>query len=109
MFVDAQARKVAGDPTCFEDLQRRPNQVWANNENNRVTHRSVDYVGKLFLEYIKKDLSTRGWGGNFDYKVAGVAKQGFIRASANVEVAYGEVSQVVGWGVKVHYHSCGAA
>ena len=84
-FMDAQARLNAGDPTAAKAYSNRPKEVWADTSNRPVTHRSVDYVGKMFLEYVKRDLSQRGWGGNFDYKVAGVAKQGFLKANANVE------------------------
>ncbi|KPA79808.1 hypothetical protein ABB37_04905 [Leptomonas pyrrhocoris] len=107
-FVDAQARRNAGDPTAAQAYENRPKEVWADTSNRPLTHRSVDYVGKMFLEYIKRDLSQRGWGGNFDYKVAGVAKQGFLKANAIVDAANSDVPEDVTWEIKIHYDSSGA-
>lgn len=109
VFVNAQVRKNAGDPSAAAAYEARPKEVWADTETNPVTHRSVDYVGKMFLEYIKSDLSQRGWGGNFDYKVAGVAQQGFLKANANVDTASSDVPDEVCWEIKIHYHSSGAS
>lgn len=105
VFVDAQASRIAGNPSASYELAERPREIWATDENNAVTHCSVDNVGKMFLEYIKVDLLKRGWGGNFDYKVAGVAKQGFIRAGATVETALHDVTEMAEWEIKIHYHS----
>ncbi|KAG5489884.1 hypothetical protein JKF63_00001 [Porcisia hertigi] len=108
-FVDAQARRDAGDPTAALAYENRPKEIWADTAGNQVTHRSVDYVGKMFLEYIKRDLSQRGWGGNFDYRVAGVAKQGFLKAKANIDTGSSDVAEEVLWEIKVHYDSSGAS
>lgn len=107
VFVDAQVKRNAGDLSAARAYASRPREVWANTEHNPLTHRSVDYVGKVFLEYIKSDLSQRGWGGNFDYKVAGVPKQGFLKANANVDTACTEEPEEVTWEVKIHYYSAG--
>ncbi|KPI84499.1 hypothetical protein ABL78_6462 [Leptomonas seymouri] len=108
-FVDAQVRRNAGDPTAAKAYKNRPKEVWAETSKTPVTHRSVDYVGKMFLEYIKRDLSQRGWGGSFDYKVAGVAKQGFLKANANVDAAKSDAPGDVAWEIKIHYDSSGAS
>ncbi|KAG5463832.1 hypothetical protein LSCM1_00003 [Leishmania martiniquensis] len=108
-FVDAQVRLYAGDPTAAMAYENRLKEVWAETASPPVTHRSVDHVGKMFLEYIKKDLSQRGWGGNFDYRVAGVATQGFLKASANVDTGTSEVPEEVCWAIKIHYTSSGAS
>lgn len=108
-FVNTQVKKNAGDMSAVQAYAARPREVWADTEQNPVTHRSVDYVGKMFLEYIKNDLSQRGWGGNFDYKVAGVPKQGFLKANANVDTACTDEPEEVAWEVKIHYHSAGTA
>lgn len=108
-FVDAEVRRSAGDRGPVAAYQRRPKEMWADTEDRPVTHRSVDYVGKMFLEYIKRDLSQRGWGGNFDYKVAGVAKQGFLKANANIDTGNSDVPQEASWEVKIHYFSSGSS
>ncbi|CCW67128.1 unnamed protein product [Phytomonas sp. Hart1] len=105
-FVETQNRKLAGAKVPDCPGVSNPTEVWATTENNLLTHHSVDQVGKAFLEYVKNDLSQRGWGGNFDYKVVGVATQGFLRASANIDTGYPERSEVI-WAVKIHYHSSG--
>ncbi|CCW59902.1 unnamed protein product [Phytomonas sp. EM1] len=106
-FVDVQNRKIAGGKNAESPGATAPAEVWATTENNPLTHHSVDQVGKAFLEYIKNDLSQRGWGGNFDYKVVGVATQGFLRASANIDTGHPERPEEVSWAVKIHYHSSG--
>lgn len=108
-FVDAQMRRNAGDPTAAQAYANRPKEVWADTANRPVTHRSVDYVGKMFLGYIKHDLAQRGWGGNFDYKVAGVAKQGFLKANANIDASNSDVPEEVAWEIKIHYDSSGSS
>ncbi|KAG5488399.1 hypothetical protein JIQ42_00001 [Leishmania sp. Namibia] len=108
-FVDAQVRLSAGDPAAAMAYENRLKEVWADTANCPLTHRSVDYVGKVFLEYIKQDLSQRGWGGNFDYRVAGVATQGFIKASANIDTGSTDLLEEVSWMIKIHYDSSGAS
>ncbi|KAG5465302.1 hypothetical protein CUR178_00001 [Leishmania enriettii] len=108
-FVDAQVRLSAGDPAAAMAYENRLKEVWADTANRPLTHRSVDYVGKVFLEYIKQDLSQRGWGGNFDYRVAGVARQGFIKASANIDTGSTDLPEEVSWMIKIHYDSSGAS
>ncbi|RNF02035.1 uncharacterized protein Tco025E_08472 [Trypanosoma conorhini] len=81
-------------------------EVWANAATNPLTHRSVDRVGKLFLMYVRDELTIREWGGNFDYTVVGLENQGFLRATATVEARIGaERPKEAVWEVKVHYHS----
>lgn len=109
LLVDAESRRNAGDSRGARAAVNRPKEIWADTEHNPVSHRSVDNVGKLFLEYIKADLSQRGWGGNFDYKVAGVAKQGFLKANATIDTSTTGEPNEVAWEVKIHYHSVGAA
>lgn len=109
LFVDAQARRNAGDSSAARAYETRLKEVWADTTNRPVTHRSVDYVGKMFLEYIKEDLSHRGWGGNFDYKVAGVVTQGFLKANANIDTALSDTPEEVTWEIKIHYDSLGVS
>ncbi|EPY26645.1 hypothetical protein STCU_01675 [Strigomonas culicis] len=109
MFVDAQEKRNRGNTAAAREYHRRPHEIWADTEAQPVSHRSVDYVGKMFLEYIKLDLSKRGWGGNFDYKVAGVPQQGFLKANANVDTVYSDVTDEVQWEIKIHYHSSGTS
>lgn len=105
IFVDAQAKREAGDPGPAAAQRQRPTEVWAATEQNPVSHHSVDEVGKAFLEYIKADLSQRGWGGNFDFKVAGIARQGFLKANATIDPASSDIPEEVPWEIKIHYHS----
>ncbi|KAF8288956.1 hypothetical protein TcBrA4_0003070 [Trypanosoma cruzi] len=83
-----------------------PREVWANTVDNPLTHRAVDKVGKLFLLYVKNDLTLREWGGNFDYTVVGLENQGFLKATASVDASssIGRSKEAM-WEVKVHYHS----
>ncbi|ORC93218.1 uncharacterized protein TM35_000025440 [Trypanosoma theileri] len=79
-------------------------EVWADCTNKGLTHRSVDTVGKLFLVYIRNDLTSRGWGGNFDYSVVGVSNQGYLKANATVDSSNSSSrSRESSWEVKVHY------
>eukprot|EP00796_Vickermania_ingenoplastis_P004899 gene4899-3511_t len=79
---DASLRRDA-----LQRLSEQPEEVWADTERNPVTHASVDQVGKAFLNYVRVQLLILGWGGNFDYKVVGVVNQGFIKASAELDVS----------------------
>ncbi|RNE98510.1 hypothetical protein TraAM80_08738 [Trypanosoma rangeli] len=89
--------------SAFSEARR---EVWANTASSPLTHRSVDKVGKLFLVYVRNDLTLREWGGNFDYTVVGLANQGFLRATATVDAGGGTgQSKEAVWEVKVHYHS----
>ncbi|CAD2214081.1 hypothetical protein AGDE_11227 [Angomonas deanei] len=108
-FAVVQEKRHAGDQAAVQAYQQRSKDVWADTENQPVTHRSVDYVGKVFLEYIRADLLERGWGGNFDYKVAGVTTQGFLKANVNVDTAFSDEPEEVEWEIKIHYHSSGAS
>lgn len=100
---DGLARREA-----LQRLAEQPEEVWADTERNPVTHASVDQVGKAFLNYVRVQLIVLGWGGNFDYKVAGVVNQGFIKASAELDVSTNEYEPplIRGWSKKIHYHSC---
>ncbi|CAJ1012475.1 hypothetical protein Q4I28_007788 [Leishmania naiffi] len=109
LFVDAQVRRNAGDSSAAQAYETRLKEVWADTGSCPVTHRSVDYVGKTFLEYIKQDLSHRGWGGNFDYKVAGVVTQGFLKTTANIDTAISDTPEEVQWEIKIHYDSSGVS
>lgn len=109
LFVDAQVKRSAGDHAAVAAFEARPKEIWADTEARPVTHRSADQVGKTFLQYIKSDLSQRGWGGNFDYKVAGVANQGFLKANANIDTASSATAEDIVWETKIHYHSSGAS
>ncbi|KAH9581933.1 hypothetical protein LSM04_000990 [Trypanosoma melophagium] len=81
-------------------------EVWADTTNNPLTHRSVDTVGKHFLVYIRNDLISRGWGGNFDYSVVGVSNQGYLKANATIDPSNSTSrSRESTWEVKVHYRS----
>lgn len=104
VFVDAQDRKLKGDDSAAKAYDTRAREIWAESES-LVTHRSVAEVGEAFMAFLGQDLTQRGWGGNFNYLVAGVAKQGFLRVSVNVEPAPREPPEEVIWEVKIHYHS----
>ncbi|KEG13454.1 hypothetical protein DQ04_01001170 [Trypanosoma grayi] len=81
-------------------------EVWADTANNRLTHRCVDRVGKLFLVYIRNDLMSRGWGGSFDYTVVGVTQQGFLKVSVTLDASTAiKRSGDIVWETKVHYYS----
>lgn len=88
-------------------LETQPQEVWANTASNAVTHSSVDEVGKCFLLYLRAQLVILGWGGNFDYKVVGIATQGFIAANAEVDVTDNDNESPVirYWNKKIHYYS----
>mmetsp|Transcript_71171 Transcript_71171/g.82807 ORF Transcript_71171/g.82807 Transcript_71171/m.82807 type:complete len:222 (-) Transcript_71171:166-831(-) len=110
IFVDAHTRRRqnARDTSAIERLARRPAEVWAtDDEADAVSHISVDEVGKSFLEYLRKDLVLRGWAGEFDYTVAGVVTQGYLRIAATIDM--GETSSGTPdehpWEMRIHYHS----
>eukprot|EP00742_Colponemidia_sp_Colp-10_P025766 GILJ01031334.1.p1 GENE.GILJ01031334.1~~GILJ01031334.1.p1 ORF type:complete len:111 (-),score=9.24 GILJ01031334.1:132-440(-) len=81
-------------------------EVWATAPNDRkVTHKDVDEVGQYFLHYLRHELCTLGWGGNFSYSVAGVQTQGFTQISAEVDTNSTPPREVCTLSLKLHYHT----
>lgn len=101
------AHDTVAQQEAIQQLAERPDEVWANTEQNPVKHASVDEVGKAFLNYVRNQLLFLGWGGNFEYRVAGVVDQGFIKASAELDVSSNDYETPVirTWSKKLHYHS----
>lgn len=109
VFVDAHTRRRQGDSSGLHAFQSRDKEPWANTQTNPVTHPSVDGVGKAFLKYLKNDLLLRSWGGDFDYEVAGVATQGYLRVAAKLDLGPIDSSSATDeqvWEIRIHYHSC---
>eukprot|EP00758_Cryptobia_borreli_P001166 Tbor_TRINITY_DN1997_c0_g1::TRINITY_DN1997_c0_g1_i1::g.3556::m.3556 len=50
-----------------------------------LTHKKVDKIGSLMLEFLKYDLQVRDWGANFTYLVSGAVDQGFIHVTCTLE------------------------
>lgn len=108
VFVQAHTqRRTNYDMSALEAYNRRPTESWATMAHDSVTHQSVDDVGKAFLQYLKNDLVVRGWAGDFDYAVAGVETQGYLRITAKIEMGpFGaNASDEHPWEIRVHYHS----
>jgi hypothetical protein len=108
IFVDAQNRLKHGDVSAEQRNATRPREVWADTTDEPVTHRSVDEVGKHFVDYLKHDLLVRGWGGDFNYTVAGVAKQGYILVAAAIDVSSSAERDEKKWDIRVNYYCSGA-
>ena len=76
-------------------------ELWATlDPSESVTHASVDEVGQFFLHYLRNDLVSRDWGGDFSFSVQGLARQGTLRVMAEVYVAKKAV-----FDLKLHYHA----
>lgn len=107
LFANAYSGEGTQREAALQRLSEQSEEVWANTEGNPVTHASVDQVGKAFLNYVRVQLIVLGWGGNFDYKVAGVVNQGFIKASAELDVSTSDFGPPIiqTWSKKIHYHS----
>lgn len=109
IFVDAHTRRRDdNDLTGMQRLTQRPSEMWATTQQEEgVTHQSVDEVGQAFLQYLRNDLTLRSWGGEFDYSVAGVATQGYLRIAAKIDMgAHSEApSDEHAWEIRIHYHS----
>jgi hypothetical protein len=109
IFVDAHSRRRdAYDHSGVARLAQRPNEMWATTQQEEgVTHQSVDDVGQAFLQYLRNDLTLRGWGGEFDYSVAGVATQGYLRIAAKIDMgALRDMpTDEYTWEIRIHYHS----
>ena len=109
VFVDAHTRRrLHGDTSGVEALAKRSLEMWATaSESEAVTHPSVDTVGQSFLQYLRNDLTLRSWGGEFDYSVAGVATQGYLRITAKIEMGAldNAPSDEHAWEIRIHYHS----
>lgn len=103
--TSANAQIVRRD--AMQTLRDQPDEVWVAAGTNPVTHASVDQVGKAFLNYVRVQLQGLGWGGDFDYKVAGTPSQGFIKVSAELDVSSAETESPIirTWSKKIHYCS----
>ena len=76
------------DETELTAVSKKETDSWLvgpRGETIPYGHREADAVGKSFLAFLRDDLSSRGWGGSFDYAVSGREEQGYLKVAAVVE------------------------
>jgi len=79
IFVDAHTQRLSGlEQTALNNMLKRPTEVWGTTGIERCAHQEIDDVGKAFMGFLKFDLTSRGWGGEFEYSVMGIQGQGYL-------------------------------
>jgi hypothetical protein len=89
IFVSAlSAYFETGDDSDLLAFSRRGSESWLLSPSGDTVpylHPQADAVGKGFLAFLRHDLTSRGWGGSFDYGVSGREDQGYLKVSVVVE------------------------